>query len=409
MPWYRVGTVSVTQSSATVVGSGTAFVANSRVGDAFRGPDGSWYEVTNVASDTAMSIAPGYQGATMATGNYALAPMQGYVKDSADALRSMVNTYGAKLAAVGSTANYEVLPLAKGGTGAVTASAARANLGLGTAASANMQANSADVTPGVALTPGAYGWGGTGMVATDANNATITGLHRLNSPYTNGPTAAPYSIVVTRYDNEVAQLAFQEGLATPAVYVRKRTGPATWGSWRGLALNGANTDITSINGLTSALSVAQGGTGVTSVTALLASLASAGGYAKSNAVGVVSQSGGVPTGAIIEQGNNANGSYIKHVDGTLICRGAFQMPAVTINGQIAATAGLPFAMVGTYTVSWTPVSATGTGSQADIGSLLYNGVYFAKYAASISFYIYAYRASQVFPVNCDYIAIGRWY
>lgn len=36
-------------------------------------------------------------------------------------------------------------------------------------------------------------------------------------------------------------------------------------------------------------------------------------------VGTVSESGGVPTGAIIERGSNANGSYIRYADGTQIC------------------------------------------------------------------------------------------
>ena len=87
MPWYKSGTVSVAQNSNAVIGTSTAFIANGRVGDAFQGPDGNWYEVTNIASDTAMSIAPNYQGLTNAAGAYALAPMQGYVKDTADALR----------------------------------------------------------------------------------------------------------------------------------------------------------------------------------------------------------------------------------------------------------------------------------------------------------------------------------
>lgn len=37
-------------------------------------------------------------------------------------------------------------------------------------------------------------------------------------------------------------------------------------------------------------------------------------------VGTVSQSGGVPTGAIIERGSNANGNYVRYADGTQICR-----------------------------------------------------------------------------------------
>lgn len=129
MPWYKAGTVSVVQNSNAVIGTNTAFIANSRVGDAFRGPDGGWYEVTNIASDTALSIAPPYQGATNSAGAYALAPMQGYVKDSADALRSIVNQYGAKLAALGTTGNYEILPITKGGTGGATSGDALTGLG----------------------------------------------------------------------------------------------------------------------------------------------------------------------------------------------------------------------------------------------------------------------------------------
>ncbi|QXG49232.1 phage tail protein [Pseudomonas viridiflava] len=107
MPWYKSGTVSVTQNSNAVIGSGTAFIANSRVGDAFRGPDGGWYEITNIASDTAMSISPAYQGATANGGSYALAPLQGYVKDSADALRALVNQFGGVLAVLGSTGTQD--------------------------------------------------------------------------------------------------------------------------------------------------------------------------------------------------------------------------------------------------------------------------------------------------------------
>ncbi len=78
----------MTPGSNAVIGTGTGFIRNARVGDAFRGPDGEWYEVINIASDTALSIAPNYQGGAVAAGGYSLAPMQGYVKDSADALRA---------------------------------------------------------------------------------------------------------------------------------------------------------------------------------------------------------------------------------------------------------------------------------------------------------------------------------
>jgi len=42
-------------------------------------------------------------------------------------------------------------------------------------------------------------------------------------------------------------------------------------------------------------------------------------YHRGNILGTVSQSGGDPTGAVIERGSNANGDYVKFADGTLIC------------------------------------------------------------------------------------------
>lgn len=95
MGWYKAGTVSVTAGSNAVIGSGTSFIANARVGDGFRGPDGRWYEVSNIASDTALSIAPNYQGTTAAGGGYSLAPFQGYLKDSADQLRAATKVIAA--------------------------------------------------------------------------------------------------------------------------------------------------------------------------------------------------------------------------------------------------------------------------------------------------------------------------
>lgn len=41
-------------------------------------------------------------------------------------------------------------------------------------------------------------------------------------------------------------------------------------------------------------------------------------YDRSNVLGTVSQASGVPTGAIVERGSNANGEYVKYADGTLI-------------------------------------------------------------------------------------------
>lgn len=91
MAWYKAGTVTVTQGQTSVTGTGTRFASNARVGDAFRGLDGNWYEVVNIASETTLGILPAYQGTTGTGANYTIAPMQGYVKESADRLRAITD------------------------------------------------------------------------------------------------------------------------------------------------------------------------------------------------------------------------------------------------------------------------------------------------------------------------------
>ena len=42
-------------------------------------------------------------------------------------------------------------------------------------------------------------------------------------------------------------------------------------------------------------------------------------YGQGNILGTVTQSSGIPTGAIIERGSNANGQFVRYADGTMIC------------------------------------------------------------------------------------------
>lgn len=242
MPWYKSGTVSVVLNSNAVIGAGTAFIANSRVGDAFRGPDGGWYEVTNIASDTAMSISPNYQGATNAAGVYALAPMQGYIKDSADALRALVNQYGAKLAALGTTGNYDVLPITKGGTGGTDQASARNGLGLGTAATAPLVTSSTDTTGGRALTVGYCGLG-------NMDNAPFAGINLAPDNYrtggqfigqfvVNGVALTGYLTVLSGSNNTTCGQMFVDA-STGATYVRVKNGGVWQATWSPVLRGGA--------------------------------------------------------------------------------------------------------------------------------------------------------------------------
>ncbi|WP_277761517.1 tail fiber domain-containing protein [Pseudomonas sp. A34-9] len=129
MPWLRGGTVAVTNGSTTVIGTNADFAANSRIGDAFIGPDGGSYEIGNVASATVISIIPAYKGPTASGVAYAIMPVQGYPKALADSFNSINRQWGSKLEALGTTGNYDVLPVLKGGTGATTSGDALVNLG----------------------------------------------------------------------------------------------------------------------------------------------------------------------------------------------------------------------------------------------------------------------------------------
>ncbi|MFF6557809.1 hypothetical protein ACET39_31575, partial [Pseudomonas aeruginosa] len=42
-------------------------------------------------------------------------------------------------------------------------------------------------------------------------------------------------------------------------------------------------------------------------------------YSRDSILGAVSQTSGIPSGAIIERGANANGDYVRYADGTQIC------------------------------------------------------------------------------------------
>lgn len=81
MAWYKAGTVSVTNGSATVTGSGTAFVGNVKIGEAFAGPDGRAYEIADVVSNTVLALARTYTGSTAAAQNYAILPTQSLMGD----------------------------------------------------------------------------------------------------------------------------------------------------------------------------------------------------------------------------------------------------------------------------------------------------------------------------------------
>lgn len=367
MPWYKTGTVNVTLNSNAVTGVGTAFIANCRVGDAFRGPDGRWYEVTNAPSNTSLSIAPAYLGPTASGGSYALAPLQGYPKDLADQFRAVNNVWGGKLAALGTTGNYEVLPVVKGGTGGASQADAQTALGLVKTESAY------DTTAGRLLKAGDLGLGATsasydGVASMDtfftANQMFASSI--ATPPGHNQPLLGSYPMGfhLRRTSNVESQLVMGWG-PQGALGFRLKADTSTWAPWRKV-------------------------------------------YDTGNLLGPVSQVGGVPTGAVIESGSNPNGAYVKFADGTMICTLSITVTDQSISDAYGpvfqgsrswvfpmAFIAAPVVTCGTF--KWGSAASWGgtSGAASTSGCSLRGWDYFSR-ASGTSTYISA-------------IAVGRWF
>ena len=93
MAWYSTGTVSVTNGSTTVTGSGTNFTSGARAGEAFYGPDGKLYEVGSVVSSTQLTLNTAYLGSTATGQSYSIIPTQGLVANLATQVSNLITDF----------------------------------------------------------------------------------------------------------------------------------------------------------------------------------------------------------------------------------------------------------------------------------------------------------------------------
>lgn len=127
-------------------------------------------------------------------------------------------------------------------------------------------------------------------------------------------------------------------------------------------------------------------------------------YQRSNILGAVSQAAGVPTGALMDTGSNANGRYIKYADGTLVCwfYTSTQYALTTsygsqyISGNI--TLAFPVGFVGTPMVVPSAITTPQVVWAAIEGS--------ASTAAMAMRLIGVVNGATSYA---GYIAIGRWF
>ncbi|HPD93242.1 MAG TPA: DUF2793 domain-containing protein [Pararhodobacter sp.] len=125
-------------------------------------------------------------------------------------------------------------------------------------------------------------------------------------------------------------------------------------------------------------------------------------------LGPVAQSGGVPTGAIIERGSNANGEYVRFADGTQICQ--FRQVGVAIT--TASVGGLyrSAAIAWTFPAAFVLGSINGATIHARItnnAGLSVNVPYGGRTTQATG--ALAYAISSVADTEIFWLATGRWF
>lgn len=119
-----------------------------------------------------------------------------------------------------------------------------------------------------------------------------------------------------------------------------------------------------------------------------------------NILGTVSQSGGVPTGAIVERGSNANGSYVRYADGTQIVWSSLTGFANGTLGGTTHSSQFPAA----FSASPTPVALrlTQFPLRFDCGLT-------GLSPTGIEFNVSDSTGATTVQVTVHYVAIGRWF
>ncbi len=115
-------------------------------------------------------------------------------------------------------------------------------------------------------------------------------------------------------------------------------------------------------------------------------------YGPGNLVGTVAQTGGIPTGAVIQSGTGASGTYVRYADGTQICSAT---ATTSGSGATLCTWAATFASAPRVTVS-------GKGPAAIIAT--------SSAASGTGVNLYAFNAGggQASAV-VEVIAMGRWF
>jgi hypothetical protein len=125
-------------------------------------------------------------------------------------------------------------------------------------------------------------------------------------------------------------------------------------------------------------------------------------------LGSVAQAAGVPTGAIVERGSNANGQYTKFADGTMICKGLFSATPAT--GPYTGPHGTSVYYIQKSIALPVVMSLAESAYSMQAHTIANGAVSFAAFNKTAS----AFNIELIHPLSgvtfsVDWLAIGRWF
>lgn len=133
-------------------------------------------------------------------------------------------------------------------------------------------------------------------------------------------------------------------------------------------------------------------------------------YTQASAVGTVSVSGSTPTGALIEKGSNANGSYDRFASGLQICRNGQLSFTFANNRRLQTTWTFPAAFAGfgaTVLVSLSAASADYIGMFTNRAFPTWHTTSNTSAQVGVNNVVDDFVSTNQIN-NCQAVAIGRW-
>lgn len=122
-------------------------------------------------------------------------------------------------------------------------------------------------------------------------------------------------------------------------------------------------------------------------------------FRRGNILGSVAQNAGVPTGAVIERGSNANGDYVRFADGTVI--------ATLFNYTLTAMAAGESRDIA-FPTSFTDRGFVGISQRNSGSSPMANTAKLTLGNTGVAWRVYNFATTATIDMSINLIAIGRW-